>query len=205
MNEAEAKKKLEDAAIGIAIKHMHTREAGGAKAIVDAAVEYAQALLAAARVPVKGLTHHGPTMPHPGPSNQPLACALTADELAKIAGWTVTEHTTQCSKDVHVSGSIPVRVWSRNGCELVTHPFPVSLVDPLLKHIREVLEPKGWHVNSITDASPFMSSRNPTFFASLRRNTDSHTITEKGPSFWSALARTILAAHEVEGKNVPNS
>lgn len=51
MNEAEAKKKLEDAAIGIAIKHMHTREAGGAKAIVDAAVEYAQALLAAARVP----------------------------------------------------------------------------------------------------------------------------------------------------------
>ena len=79
MNEAEAKKKLEDAAIGIAIKHMHTREAGGAKAIVDAAVEYAQALLAAARVPVKGLTHHGPTMPHPGPSNQPLACALTAD------------------------------------------------------------------------------------------------------------------------------
>lgn len=120
MNEAEAKKKLEDAAIGIAIKHMHTREAGGAKAIVGAAVEYAQALLAAARVPVKGLTHHGPTMPHPGPSNQPLACALTAD-------------------------------------------------------------------------------------ASLRRNTDSHTITEKGPSFWSALARTILAAHEVEGKNVPNS
>lgn len=111
-----------------------------------------------------------------------------ADELAKVAGWKYVP-----------SPDDSTGVWTNGNATQASHPFPVGPVDPLLRHIREVLEPKGWRLehatNRLTDTVVGL-----TRWRELRKCVP---VRGEGDSLYSALARAIPAAHEVEEKSKP--